>query len=338
MEFHCPHFRTGVALTALIGLAALCLAEVPGLGHIGALTLALLFGIAFRGFLHVPERQHCGIGFSARNLLRIGIVLIGVRLDFNLLLHAGFRIFLLAATVVAIGIPLIMWIGRRFGLRGMLPLLLGIDSSICGASAVAAATPVLRAREEDTALVISVCSLLGTAGVLSLTAAQHLLALPPTTFGILAGSTLHEVAQVMAAGSAIPNAMEPGTVAKLMRVALLAPTIWILDCILNRKSTEAGATEGGTLFGSVWFVFGFLIVGAANTMLIQWLGPATVAHFEKHILVVANFLMAMAMAGLGLQVDFARLRENGLRTAGAAACGWLLLVAFASVEIYFMRL
>lgn len=341
METHCPHFRTGVALTAFIAVMALTLSHLPGITHLGALTLALLLGIGTRAFLHVPEKQHLGIGFSARQLLRVGIVLLGVRLNFVLLAHAGPRIFILDATVIVVGLIMITWIGKWFGLKGVLPLLMAVDSSICGASAVAAVAPAIRAKSEDMALVIPIGSLIGTVGVLGLTVTQHYLNLPATTFGVLAGSTLHEVAQVMAASASVPNALEPGTVTKLLRVVMLAPVVLVLGIMAQRKG-EVAAKPANFLaqLKSLWFVFGFLLVGTLNTTLFQMLPQQTklLTDWNQQILVVATFLMAMAMAGLGLQVDFGSLKTNGLRTATAGAIGWLLLFTMAAVETHFLHL
>jgi uncharacterized integral membrane protein (TIGR00698 family) len=341
MQLNCPHFRNGVILTAFLAVLALGLAHAPGASHLGVLTLALLLGLGVRACLHVPERHHLGIGFSAKQLLRVGIVLLGVRLNFALLAHAGPRIFVLDATVIVVGLVMITRLGKWFGLKGVLPLLMAVDSSICGASAVAALAPVLRARNEDMALVIPIGSLIGTAGVLGLTLAQHTLNLPPTTFGILAGSTLHEVAQVMAASAAVPNALEPGAVTKLLRVVMLAPVLLVLGLLAQRKAGAAAGKMGLlTQLASLWFVGGFLLVGAINTALFQLL-PADaklLTGANQQILVLSTFLMAMAMAGLGLQIDFGRLKANGLRTAATGLIGWLLLFAMAAAETHFLRL
>jgi uncharacterized integral membrane protein (TIGR00698 family) len=341
MPFRRPQFRRGVALTTAVALLAIGLSHLPGLSHIGALSLALLLGLAVRGCWDVPAEQATGITFSARHLLRIGIVLIGVRLNFDLLMQAGPRIFILAASIIITGLCVITWLGRRCGLPGMQALLLAVDSSICGASAAAAAAPVIRARQEDIALVVPICSLIGTFGLLSLACVQHLLDLTPTTFGILSGATLHEVAQVMAAASIVPQAMEAGTVTKLMRVALLAPAVLILGVLVARgRRGEGCPTSLPGILGAVWFVFGFLAVGAIHTLICMTF-PDHLGVIEKiggHTMTVASFLMTIAMAGLGLQVDFAQLRKNALRTTVVALAGWLLLVALASVEIRLLHL
>ncbi len=128
MQTRHRHFRSGVTLTALLAVLALVLARLPGVEHLGALSIALLLGLAWRGFNHVPDELQAGIGFSAKKLLRAGIILLGVRLNFALVLHTGAKILLLDATVIATGLVGISWLGRRFGLDPVLACLIAVDS------------------------------------------------------------------------------------------------------------------------------------------------------------------------------------------------------------------
>ncbi len=128
-----------------------------------------------------------------------------------------------------------------------------------------------------------------------------------------------------------------------MRVLLLAPTVLLLGFIFPApQGAETGAAGSRfiAILKSIWFVFGFVLVGVLNTVLMQaFPGQVeTLAALDHHVLTVATFLMGMAMAGLGLQVDFTELRRNGLRTAGVALAGWLVLVGLAAMEIYVMKL
>lgn len=324
-------FYSGVGVTALVAVTALWLARLPGLAHLGPLTTALLLGLACRLVRPLPAELSAGLAFSARTLLRLGIVLLGVRLNLALVLEAGPRILLLDLTVITAGLIGITWLGRRLGLEPTLAALIAVDSSICGASAVAAAAPALRARDEDTTLVIPLCSLIGTAAVLGYTWMQHIHPVSDLHYGLMAGSTLHEIAQVMAAVNPVPAAADIGTVTKLTRVVLLVPAVFLLSAWTARR----GATQSATPAAKPWFVLGFLAVGAVNTLALHWLPVArgTLEGVDHSVLSVANFLMAMAMAAMGLQVDFSRLRANGWRTLGTALLGWLALAGLAAAEI-----
>ncbi len=334
MKFHCPSFRTGVGLTFLLAVSGLLLASLPGLTKLGPLSVALLLGLLWRGFIPVPERHHAGIGFSARQLLRLGIILLGVRLNFGLIAHSGYKIVVLDMVVIGFGLAFITWLGKRAGLTGQLPLLLAVGSSICGASAVAATAPVIRARDQDIALAIPMCGILGTIAAIGMTFAQGFLHLRPEVYGILAGSTLHEVAQVLAAASAIPGAQDAGTMVKLLRVVMLVPVVFFLGQLLKSRDVQALPVP------KPWFVGGFLLVGILNTALLIGLPQFNDlwVQIDRQMLTIANFLMAMAMAGLGLQVNLVTLRTQGLAAVKVAVLGWIALLTVAAGTMYFLRL
>lgn len=341
MKWHCPHFRTGVALTCFLALLAVHLDQMMNFFHIGSLSIALLMGMLAQKVLHIPDQQRIGIHFSAKNLLRMGTVLIGVRLDFHSFFHSGFTILLLASSVITGGLFFITWLGRRWRLSPMLSMLIAIDSSICGGSAVAAVGPTIEAKEEEIALIIPLCSLVGMAGMLGLKAVHHFLNFSPTIFGLLAGTTLHEVAQVMAAVLPVPAAIEVGMASKMMRVLLLAPVILILSFILSRKHNKENGTPKKisirALIDAVWFVCGFLLVGAINSLVTHYFHHPLVATIDQSILLIATFLMTTAMAGVGLQVHFGYLIKNSLRAMGVAIFGWLFLVTLVVIEIAAMK-
>lgn len=330
MNFRCLHFRTGVATTVCCAIIALNLAQLPFLQHLGSLTLALLLGLVWRAFLHVPDKQHLGIGFSAKTLLRAGIILLGVRLDFQLIAQAGLKIFALALGVIVVGLVVFNLLGKWFGLKGNLAMLIAVDSSICGASAVAAAAPVMEASDDETALVIPLGSLLGSVAMLGFTLMEQWVHLSPRLYGILTGATLHEIAQVMAASAAVPGALEAGTVTKLTRVVLLVPVVFLLG--LWRQRRAANGRTNRVSPAKPWFVLGFLAVGVACS-LIHYCAPGSekfMAGLKSQTVTVAVFLMGMAMAGVGLQVNFSQFRANGIKSLAVALLGWLMLLAFAS--------
>lgn len=324
-------------VTAMVSAMALWSDAWPVVRHLGSLATALVLGLLIRAWRPPPESWREGIGFVAKRLLRVGIILLGVRLNLMLVLEAGLPILGISLSVIIVGLTGISWLGRRLDVDPVLATLIAVDSSICGGSAVVAAAPVLRAKQHDVALVVPLCSLLGTTVMLGYTVWQHLHPLTNAHYGMLVGSTLHEVAQVVAAVTPFEQTVEVGMVAKLTRVVFLAPVIWVLGWIWARRHARnnPGATDNHAV-PKPWFVLGFLLVSVANTLLLNLLPAmhARLAWLDGAIIQVAVFLMGMAMAAMGLQTDFVHLRENGLRALATAVLGWMGLASLVMLEIW----
>ncbi len=318
-------FINGVGLTAFLGMAAMLVARLPGLSLMGSLTVALLLGMGWRSAFGLPVTETRGIQFSAKSLLRYGIILTGVRLNFGLIAASGIEVLSLSLILITFGIIFIPWLGRRLGLSRNLSLMLGVGQAICGASAisaVAAVTPGV--KDEEVSLSVAICGLLGTLGVILLNLSSVFLGWNGHFYGLLSGSTLHEVAQVLAAGPAGgPIADELSMVVKLTRVTLLAPVVCLFAFLFTVGRT-ATPSSGGFPWKTLpipWFVIGFLAVGALNS---TGLLPAELARVALQISI---FLMVMAMAAMGLMVDMAIIRKTGLKALGVAGAAFFVFLA-----------
>lgn len=332
-------FGMGVGLTLVLGVTATLLAPLPGLAVMGSLTVALLIGIAWRAIFGLPQAYVGGVQFSAKKLLRYAIILTGVRLNFGLIESSGLQVLFLDVLLVTFGVLFIPWLGRKLGLRPGLAFLLGVGQSICGASAVGAtATLVPDANDDDISLAVAICGLVGTVGVVFYALANSLLHWQGRFYGLLAGSTLHEIAQVAAAGpTGGAGAADLALVVKLTRVLLLAPVAIILAGIFTWNAQKKAGKTADTKFNwkkipIPWFVFGFLLIGLLNT---THLFSKDVGNI---ILQLATFLFVMSMAGMGLMVDLVVIRKTGLRTVGVAALSFSLFVAisFLIVQLFGM--
>lgn len=267
-RFDLSKLLPGLLLTGGLTAVAYALALLPGVQVIGALGVALLLGLGWRAVFGLPAVFRPGAAVSARTLLRVGVVLLGVRLNFALLAEAGPKVLLLDVLVIGVGITAIERIGVWLGLPRALRLAVAVGSSICGASAIAAATPVIGADGDEVSVAVGIVSLLGTLGVVAYTVLGPILHLSAQTYGMMTGSTLHEVAHVLAAGAAQgAEALDIATVTKLTRVALLAPVLLIVGAVLRRadhgEDTQTGALKAPLLPG---FLVGFLAVGVLNSL------------------------------------------------------------------------
>ena len=334
----------GLVLTALLTTLAYSLDRLPGLGLLGTLGLALVLGLACRALFGLPKAAAPGVTFSAKTLLNLGVILLGVRLNFALLYAAGPSVLLLDLLVVGAGMLTIERLGKRMGLTRGLRLALAVGSSICGPSAIAAAVPIIGANDDEVSVAVGTVSLLGALGAVGYILLAPLLDLGPRAYGLMTGATLQSVGHVLAAGAAGgAGALDLATLTKLTRVALLAPVLLVVGWLLARYG-EAGCKETGREGAGLerisspktrppllpGFLIGFLALGTLNSFgliprsLINILNPASVV------------LTTVAMAGIGLGVNFGVLRRIGGGAAVLALLGFGMIIAVAALYTVFM--
>jgi uncharacterized integral membrane protein (TIGR00698 family) len=334
-----PKNLTGILLCFAIATIAASIGGIPnvlpgisGIKILGVLGWALILGIIIRSSLNLPSSFKAGISYSAKTILRLGIVLLGVRLNFSSLASSGPLILLLDALIVVTGILGVNELGKRAGFSRGLRLSLAFGTGICGASAAVAAGSISSAKDEEVSLAVGTVSLLGTFGVLGFILLREPLGLTDLQYGILTGSTLQEVGQVIAAASVNSNALDTATLAKLTRVALLAPALVIASSILRMRDAklETKQTERPPVLPP--FLLGFLAVGLVNSL--GWL-PKEVSSLAQTLSIAFT---AMAMAGIGLGVDLKAVRRVGIRALGVGAIGFVGLVILSSLVIGIARI
>src|ERR1700754_1642808 len=274
-------YLPGVALAAVIALLAIELGHIGWLqSHgISALTMAIVLGIVVGNSVYprIAASSGHGVQFSKQTLRRLGIVLYGIRLTFQDIRHVGIAGVVIDTVVVCSTFALAWFLGTRWlGLERRTAMLIGAGSSICGAAAVMAAEPVVRGRAEQVTVAVSTVVVFGTLAIFlypalyHLDLQYHLIGLTPSAYGLYAGSTVHEVAQVVAAGRAVSEqAANTAVIAKMVRVMMLAPFLIVLSGWLSRSprrddASDRTANRGDAKQGSglviPWFAFGFVAV------------------------------------------------------------------------------
>ena len=317
----------GLLLAGALALLALWLAEgVVPQWRLSALTVAIVLGMLLGnlGGAHLPPTLTPGIHTAQRTLLRAGVVLYGLRLSFQDVADIGLTGLLVDVVVVASTLLLGAVAGRRlFGLDRHTSLLTAAGSAICGAAAVLAVERILRADPAKVAIAVATVVLFGTLDIFLYPALYPYLGLDQAAFGLYTGATVHEVAQVVAVGSAIaPEVADSAVVVKLTRVLLLVPVLFLLSW----REARAG---GQRVMVIPWFALGFLAVVAFNSLV------SLPAPLRAALLTLDTLLLATAMAALGMETRLARLRSLGPRPlllatllfAWLAVGGWLLVRA-----------
>ena len=336
----------GLLLTGAIAFASIWLARVGWLqaNGISALTLAIVLGMLIGNtvYPHLGATAGSGVTFSKAKLLRLGIILYGFRLTFQDIGNVGWTGVAIDATVLCSTFGLACFLGTRlFGLDRKTAILIGAGSSICGAAAVMAAEPVVQGRAEQVMVAVATVVVFGTLGMFLYPVLYHLIVqyqlfdMSPTAYGLFAGSTIHEVAQVVAAGRAVSEqAANTAVIAKMVRVMMLAPFLVILSAWLSRSgANQADAVEvdgkgkaaqrGGIVIP--WFALGFVAIAGLNSLALLPIPVVT------QVIDIDTVLLAMAMAGLGLTTHFSAIRKAGMKPLALAAVlfVWLVCGGFA---------
>jgi uncharacterized integral membrane protein (TIGR00698 family) len=310
----------GLLIAALLATAALWLADLPWVQHTlhwSALLIVILLGIAWKSLAPIPHALEPGIRMAQRPVLRWAVAGLGFRLGLQELWKIGGPA--LGVVVVSTFAALLFgwWVSRRLGLTEKLGLLLGVGGAICGASAVIAADSVVQAERRDTALALGIITLLGTIGIVVYPLLHHLFGTTEFVYGVWDGASLHEMAQVVAAGFGVSEeAARVATVVKLARIALLAPVVFYLAWWLRRRHERVGEAHVAPV---PWFLVLFVMFAIVNSL--GWIPAAWLDRIRRADL----WLLCVGMAGVGLQTGLGDLRDAGLRPILAGALQWIFL-------------
>ncbi len=327
---HSPHLRhviPGLALSVLIAAAALWAGAQPQLANAGlsALTLAILAGMVLGNSVYPRLKPRCnsGVLFAKQHLLRAGIVLYGLRLTFSQIAEVGVSGIIIDALTLTSTFTLACVLGPRvFGLDRQTSWLIGAGSSICGAAAVLAAEPVVKADAGKVTVSVATVVIFGTLAIFIYPALWPLLQslFTPENFGIYIGATVHEVAQVVAAGHAVsPQAESTAVIAKMLRVMMLAP--FLLFLAARVKQLAPAKKDAPSKITLPWFALLFIAVAVINSF---HLLPGALV---QSLVTLDTLLLAMAMAALGLSTHLSTLCQAGLKPILLALClfVWLLV-------------
>lgn len=333
----------GLAVAGSTGLFAIALAagirsatgEIP----VGSALLAILAGLIFASPLGSREALQPGLKLAIGPVLKLGVMLIGLRLSLTELGTLGLEVAGLVIGVILAGLMLMAPAGRLLGLGPRLTALLGVGTAICGASAIAATAPGVRARADETAYAIACVALFGLIATLAWPWLFEAVLGDPHRVGIALGAAIHDTAQVTGAAlmheqiHAVSGSLESATVTKLLRNLGMLVVIPLVIAWVNRADNQAG----GRMPAFPLFVLGFVALSALRT-----LGDALFSADAETWQVflgladqASTILFATALAALGLSIRVAALRALGWQAAAAALAvtvliaglvlGWLAL-------------
>ena len=313
----------GLIVTLVCSIAGQALAKLPGFSLIGHLVLALVLGMCLQFARSLTAAAQQSTPFIANKFLRAGIILLGFKLNLVILMSAGLKSLEAAVVIVA----------RFFKVEHTLAILTACGCSICGAAAVMGVSSAVKAKTDQSVLAVAIVAILGTLFTLIEVGLQPFLGFTDAQFGVMAGLSLHEIAHAVAAGGAAGAVgTDSAIIAKLSRVLLLAPVAIIIGILEARRfRKQDGASEGKMTVPIPWFMGGFILASAAGSYL------PFVNDFVPSLVQLAYLLLGMAMAALGLNVNFGVILEKGVRPMlGAILCSFVIMgLAISIVHMFF---
>ncbi len=310
------HTASGVIFVALFALVSSLIAGLPLVAqwNISPLIIGVVLGMVYANTFRdsLPAQWNPGIVFSTKQILRLAVMLYGFHITFQQIVAVG-GAGLLASFIILVSTLLLGVVAgqRLLKLDGHTSLLTAMGASICGAAAVLATEPTIRAKPHQATIAVATVVLFGTLAMFlyPIVYSTGILHFDAQTYGIYTGATVHEVAQVVAAGKAVSeSAAETAVIVKMGRVLMLAPLLLIMGAWIAWRAQHPA--EGEVAKHKVpipWFAFGFIVFAGINSL--QFLPEGLVTQINR----LDTFLLTMAMCALGMETSFKKIKAVGVK-------------------------
>lgn len=320
-------YLPGILLS--FGIAAVSIFLGGLLPLIGSSVLAIVFGIVLNNSMKLPATFQEGLSFSGKKLLQYSIIFLGFSMSIGQVSETGLSSLRISLITILIAFLAAYLAGRFFKMNRVLTILIGFGTAICGGSAIAAASPILEADEEEIALSISTIFFFNILAVFIFPFLGHLLQMSDAFFGTWAGTAINDTSSVVAAGYTYsPSAGDLATIVKLSRALMIVPACLIFAAYRYIKSKQsAQKTNLKQIFP--WFIAWFVLAS-----LISSLGflPAAIIPYTKFI---SQWLMAMALAAIGAKVSFKQFKQAGAAPLLTGAFAWFCVAVSSLIIQYF---
>ena len=320
-------YLPGVLLS--FGIAAVSIFLGGLLPLIGSSVLAIVFGIVLNNSMKLPAMFQEGLSYSGKKLLQYSIIFLGFSMSIGQVSETGLSSLRISLITILIAFLAAYLAGRFFKMNRVLTILIGFGTAICGGSAIAAASPILEADEEEIALSISTIFFFNILAVFIFPFLGHLLQMSDTFFGTWAGTAINDTSSVVAAGYTYsPSAGDLATIVKLSRALMIVPACLIFAAYRYIKSKQsAQKTNLKQIFP--WFIAWFVLASLVSSLGFL---PAAVIPYTKFI---SQWLMAMALAAIGAKVSFKQFKQAGAAPLLTGAFAWFCVAVSSLIIQYF---
>lgn len=329
-----------IACFALAVVSYLLGKQVP---IVGGPVFAIILGIAIATMVPNVTKKSLfgqelapGIKYSSKKILHYSIIFLGFEMNMAEVIRVGSQslyimIFTLTAALIS------AWImGRVLGLSRNTTILVGVGTSICGGSAIAATAPVINAKDEDVSKSISTIFLFNIVAVFLFPALGHMMNMNDVAFGMWAGTAINDTSSVVAASASwSTEALQLATIVKLTRTLMIVPiTLALAIWMARNESKKEGA---GFSIGKVFpmFVIYFLVASLVNTFVLHPYGFATLA---SNLTALGKFLIIVAMSAIGLNTSLTQLFDNGIKPVVLGLTCWFCVAIVGLIVQYYIGL
>lgn len=315
----------GLGLSLVIGAVATAIGSALPLlgGPVAGVLLGLLATLVFHPLQH-SDRFGSGVKFASSRLLQTAVVLLGAQVSLTQVLAVGWSSLPVMLGTLAACLLAAWGLGRAMRIDSDLTALIGVGTAICGASAIAAITPVLKPAATKIAYALSTVFVFNIAAVLLFPWLGHVIGMEETVFGVFAGTAVNDTSSVVAAATVYgPIATDTAVVVKLARTLMIIPIAVGLALLVSRRSAPAASPhEAGSARPPIgklvpWFLVGFILLAALHPLL-----PDAATNAGATL---AVFLITVALSAIGLSVDLAGIVRTGIRPLVLGACLWLVV-------------
>ncbi len=324
----------GLLLTA--GIAAVALMLGHWLPLVGGPVFGIVLGILLKNLIAPSSRFDEGIRFGGKQVLQWSIIALGFGLSLTEVLKTGMESLSVTLVTMTVAFLSAWLLGRWLRVEGKMTVLIGVGTAICGGSAIAAVTPILKPDDHDTAFSISTIFLFNLVAVLLFPLLGHLLNMSDQGFGLWAGTAINDTSSVVAAGYAYSDlAGGYATIVKLTRSTLIIPICLVLTVVMatiakRRSAGTVGAS--GFKLGAIfpWFILWFLVASGLRTAGLVPEAALPVLHMLAEVLIV------FALSAIGLSANLRRMAATGIRPIALGLGVWVAVATSSLIVQYFI--
>jgi uncharacterized integral membrane protein (TIGR00698 family) len=319
----------GLFFTIVIAIAASYLGmKFP---IIGASVFGIMIGIIVNNLITINKQIKPGINFSSKMILQVSIILLGGTLSVAQILKTGISSFFVMVFTISVALLTAFAIGKLLKIDSNLRKLIGVGTAICGGSAIAAISPIIKADEHDIAYSISTIFFFNVIAVIIFPPLGHILGLSDYGFGIFAGTAINDTSSVVAAGYTFSNAAgDFATIVKLTRTTMIIPiSIMFMFFALISKKKDSDSVKLNMKRIFPWFIIGFIVMAIINStgMINQ--------NISAYIKESAKFLIVIALSAIGLKTDIKKMFESGFKPLFVGLITWIAVtVTSLAVQYY----